>query len=380
MAIVLKHIKIYTGLRVIEDAYIRFEKVIKDIGRIEEYTPLASDETIICDDDIVVPGFIDVHTHGAYGFDTMDGDAKKLATMVNLIGANEGVTTIFPTSMTQSDAKISQAMIAIDKATALTNLIGGVHLEGPFVNPVYKGAQPEKYMLDPAINMLDHWNKLSGNRIKLVTYAPERHGAREFEKYALNSGIIPSIGHSDATRNILKESQATHITHLYNAQRGIGHREPGVTGHAMLERYINAELIVDGFHVVPDMVKFAVNVKGIDHIQLITDSMRAKGLNEGESELGGQKVIVKDKQARLLDGHLAGSVLTYDDAFRNIIKFTDIGIEDAVKMTSGNQAQEFKLLDKGCLEIGKDADLNIFNKELELLATYSYGQKLRKNG
>lgn len=380
MAIVLKHIKIYTGTRVIEDAYIRFEKIVKNIGTIEEYQPLASDETIICDNAIVVPGFIDIHTHGAYGFDTMDGKAQELAEMVNLIGSNEGVTTIFPTSMTQSDEKISQAMTAINQATTFTDLIGGVHLEGPFVNPIYKGAQPEKYMLDPSLEMMKRWNRLSGNRIKLVTYAPERHGARGFEQYALDEGIIPSIGHSDATRELLKDSQATHITHLYNAQKGLGHREPGVTGHAMLEKNINAELIADGFHVVPDMLKFAINIKGVDHIELITDSMRAKGINEGESELGGQKVIVKNKQARLLDGHLAGSVLTYDDAFRNIIKFANVDIADAVKMTSSNQAREFKLTDKGSLEVGKDADLNIFNTKLELMATYSYGKKLEKNG
>ena len=146
----------------------------------------------------------------------------------------------------------------------------------------------------------------------------------------------------------------------------------------MLEDNIYAELICDGFHIVPDMLKLAYEVKGPERIELVTDSMRAKGIAEGESELGGQKVYVKDKQARLADGTLAGSVLSFDDAFRNAMKFFGCGIAEAVQMSSVNQAREFGLDSKGTLEVGKDADLNVFDGDLNKLETYSYGKKFAK--
>lgn len=154
------------------------------------------------------------------------------------------------------------------------------------------------------------------------------------------------------------------------------HREPGVTGEALLEKKFYTEIIADGYHVAPDMIDLAYRLKGPDKIELITDSLRAKGMPEGVSELGGQKVIVKDHQARLENGHLAGSVLEYDLAFKNIINFTGCSISDAVKMTSYNQAQEFNLESKGELKAGKDADINVLDRELNLEATYSYGRLL----
>ena len=202
-----------------------------------------------------------------------------------------------------------------------------------------------------------------------MTYAPEHSTSPAFEKYLLEHGIVPSVGHSNATREQMKHSKASHVTHLYNAQREFKHREPGVTGHALLEDNIYCELIADGFHVCPDMIKLAYELKGPDKIELVTDSMRAKGMPEGVSELGGQKVIVKDKQARLETGNLAGSVLRYEDAFKNIIRFTGCSIADAVKMTSGNQAKEFGLVKKGKLAPGMDADLNILDQDLKLVST-----------
>lgn len=222
---------------------------------------------------------------------------------------------------------------------------------------------------------------MSGNRVRLITYAPEQaEDVRAFEDYLADNNIIGSIGHSNATRDFLQHnSKANHITHLYNAQRPMSHREPGVTGHAMLEDNIRTELIVDGFHVYPDMVNVAYKLKTANRIDLITDSMRAKGLGDGESELGGQKVWVKDKQARLEDGTLAGSVLEFDDAFRNVMAFTGASIEEAIQMASVNQAIEFGLTNKGTLTIGKDADLNVFSADLTSLeATYSLGRHFSK--
>lgn len=383
MSKVLTHATIYTGndnQPILKDAYIRFDKQIESIGTMAELIISANDQIIHADRQVIVPGFIDVHTHGAYGFDTMDGNAQDVVNMVHG-QISEGITSVFPTTMTQSVENISNAMVAINEAANQEPAIVGVHLEGPFINPHFKGAQPEQHIIAPSQELVQKWHELSGNRVRLITYAPEQAAnVADFENYLAEHNIIGSIGHSNATREFLQQhSKASHITHLYNAQRPMAHREPGVTGHAMLEDNIRTELIVDGFHVYPDMVNLAYKLKSAKRIDLITDSMRAKGLGDGESELGGQKVWVKDKQARLADGTLAGSVLEFDDAFRNMMAFTGASVHEAIQMASVNQAVEFGLTTKGTLAVGKDADLNIFSADFsELTATYSMGRRFSK--
>lgn len=383
MAKVLTHATIYTGEHerpVIQDAYIRFDEQIQALGPMSELVLTAGDQVIRADRQVIVPGFIDVHAHGAYGYDTMDGVKDDIINMVHG-QITEGITAVFPTTMTQSVEKIAKSMRAVNEAAQVEPAIVGVHLEGPFINPHYKGAQPEEYIIAPNYDLVKEWNELSGNRVRLITYAPEQaEDLRAFEDYLLAHDIIGSVGHSNATRDFLKkESKAAHVTHLYNAQRPMTHREPGVTGHAMLEDHVRTELIVDGFHVYPDMVNLAYKLKTAQRIDLITDSMRAKGLGDGVSELGGQTVYVKDKQARLVDGTLAGSVLEFDDAFRNIMAFTGASVSEAIQMASVNQAEEFGLTTKGTLTVGKDADLNVFSADFTRLeATYSLGRHFSK--
>ncbi|MGY3777200.1 N-acetylglucosamine-6-phosphate deacetylase [Isobaculum melis] len=372
-----KHVTIYTGEEKIEDGFVRFDQEILEVGQMKDFKEVSHEETIDMQGKILVPGFIDVHTHGGYGIDAMDGSAEGVDTLATDL-LQEGITSYFATTMTQSYENIATAMKAIKVAAEKNPLIQGIHLEGPFVSKVFKGAQPEEYIRHPEVKTFDEWNQLSGGRIKLVTYAPENEDAAAFEEYCVENNVVLSIGHSNATRADLLNSKASHITHLYNAQRGLHHREPGVTGHAFLEDNIYTEVIADGFHIHPDMVKLAYKMKGPNRIILITDSMRAKGMPEGESELGGQKVFVKDKQARLADGTLAGSVLEYPDAFRNIMKFTGCGIEEAVLMSSVNQAKEFGLDRKGAIAKGKDADMVVFDQALQLIETVSYGNRTVK--
>lgn len=376
MSIVLKHAQIYTGETVIDDGYIRFDQQVEAVGPVADFRPLPADEIHVVTGQVIVPGFIDVHSHGGYGYDSMDGDPDQIDKMVNLMSL-EGITSVFPTTMTQSNDAIDHAMQGIAIAAERNPLIQGVHLEGPFIAAIFKGAQPEKYIKDPDVTLLDRWNKLSGNRVKLITYAPEDAGAEKFESYCLANGIVPSVGHSNATREQLLASRATHVTHLYNAQRGLRHREPGVTGHAMLEDNLYCEIICDGFHIVPDMIKLAYEQKGAQRLELVTDSMRAKGMPEGVSELGGQKVIVKDRQARLESGNLAGSVLRYDEAFRNVMAFTGCSVAEAVQMSSVNQAAEFGLTQKGKLVPGREADLNLLDRSLNVKTTYSLGRNMQ---
>ena len=339
------------------------------------FVPQEDDEIIETDATYVIPGFVDVHSHGGYGKDSMDASADEIDWMVRQMAAKEGITTYFCTTMTQTYDNIEKAMVQIKEAAEKNPIIQGIHLEGPFISVNYKGAQDASYIKKPDEKALAHWNELSGNRIRVVTYAPEE-ATEEFENWCLSNRIVPSAGHSDAIYDQLVASRACHVTHLYNAQRGLKHREPGVTGYGLLTDGVNTELICDGIHIRPQMIALAHKVKGSDGIELITDSMRAKGMPEGKSELGGQVVYVKDGTARLEDGTIAGSVLTYIKAFQNIIKFTGVSIEDAVKMSSGNQAKEFGLTQKGAIKTGKDADFVLLDEELELKGTISFGEMM----
>ena len=360
--------KIYTGDQVIESGFIRFGNTILDLGEMEDYEKHPADELIDVKGNIIVPGFIDVHSHGGYGIDNMDADPERINHMTKKM-LQEGITSYFPTTMTQSDENIESALAAIGKAAETNPMIQGIHLEGPFVSPAYKGAQPEQFMRVADADTMKYWNEVSGGNIRLVTYAPEMGDVSEFETYCKDNNIILSAGHSGANYEQLKDSNVSHVTHLFNGQLGLHHREIGVAGFALLEDKVYAEMIVDGYHISPAMVKLAYKTKGPDKILLITDSMRAKGSPEGESELGGQKVFVKDKQARLESGALAGSVLTFIDAFKNMMTFTGCSMEDAVKMSSVNQAHEFGLTRKGRLNVGLDADLVVLNSQLKVKAT-----------
>lgn len=373
MTKVLINAHVYTGKDSIEKGYIRFDKEIISVGEMEVFEAEPDEEVMDLKGKKVIPGFIDVHSHGGYGIDNMDGTSEEINEMIKKM-LSEGVTSYFPTTMTQSDENIERSLRNLSKAAEENPVIQGIHIEGPFISVEHKGAQPEKYIVVANKDKIEKWNNLSGGRIRLVTYAPETGDVSEFEEYCKENNIIMSVGHSDAKYNDLKESAATHVTHLFNAQRGLHHREIGVTGFGLLEKAVMVEMIVDGFHIVPEMVKLAYKAKGAEGIELITDSMRAKGFPEGKSELGGQEVIVKDKQARLEDGTLAGSVLTYIDAFKNVIEYTGCSIEEAVKMSSVNQAKEFGLEKKGLLLPNYDADMLILEDDLTLLETILGGK------
>ena len=370
---VLKNRKIVSGQGVIEHGFIRYDRQIAQVGTMDEYQQADTDEVVETAADTVIPGFIDIHSHGGYGYDSMDATAEEICGMVRQMTAKEGITSYFCTTMTQSTDKISQAMEEIREAAKQNPVIQGIHLEGPFVSALYKGAQDASYIRQPDARLLNEWNQKSGGRIRIVTYAPEEASA-EFEDWCVSRGIVLSAGHSNAQYDCLCESRATHVTHLYNAQRGLNHREPGVTGYGLLGENVFAELICDGIHIRPEMISLACKVRGYDRIILITDSMRAKGMPDGGSELGGQTVYVKDGMAQLEDGTIAGSVLRYIDAFHNVMHFTGASLEDAVKMTSCNQAREFGLTQKGEISAGKDADFVLLGEQYELKGTVSMGE------
>lgn len=330
---------------------------------------------------MVLPGFIDIHIHGANGADVMDATEEALQTMATIL-PREGTTSFLATTMTQSQEKIERALCNagnfIHKKQARKHAeILGIHLEGPFVNPKKAGAQPAEYMKHPNLELFKKWQALSMETIKLVTLAPELPGGYELISYLHNNDIVASIGHSDATFEEVKkavQAGSNHVTHLFNQMRGMHHREPGVAGAAFLLESLKAEIIVDGIHVHPEMIKLAYQQKKKEGLLLISDSMRAKCLKNGHYELGGQDVIVKDGMATLADGTLAGSILKINHAVKNFIDYTDCTVDDIIHMTSINPAKQLHVYDrKGSIRVGKDADLVILDSEYNVQMTTCRG-------
>ncbi|GAF18612.1 N-acetylglucosamine-6-phosphate deacetylase [Bacillus sp. JCM 19046] len=332
--------------------------------------------------DTVVPGFIDLHIHGTHGVDVMDASDKALETMAIHL-PEEGTTSFLATTITQSPDAISDAIQAIADFSAKKKgaALAGVHVEGPFINEKRKGAQPAAFIGDPSIKQMQNWIDLSKGRIKQVTYAPERNEGIAFTAFLSERGITASIGHSDANYeqvNSAIQAGANQVTHLFNGMSPLHHREPGVAGAALLFDQLDVELIVDGIHIHPEIVRFAWKAKGTDRCLLITDSMRAKGLDEGEYDLGGQQVKVAAGKATLLEtGSLAGSVLKMNDAVSNMIRFTGCSLAEAVQMATYNPAKKIGILEQtGTIEQGKHADLTVLRNEKEVILTYCKGEEV----
>ncbi len=331
-------------------------------------------ESIIIDSrgKYIVPGFIDQHIHGAGNFDTMDNEG--IDTICQTL-VREGTTSFLPTTMTYDLDVVKQIIDELQKydGTSGANIVG-IHVEGPFINGVeYLGAQNGKYIKKPNKADIERLNETKF--VKVVTYAPELDDDLEMTKYMAENDIVASIGHSGATM-AQAEAALNHgarcFTHLHNACSGHHHRNPGVVTAAFANEQI-AELIVDGVHIHPDAVRATHKIKGTDGIVLITDAMRAKGMEDGQYDLGGQTVYKNGSEARLENGVLAGSVLVMNEAVANMHKFTNCGIADAVQMASYNVAQNLGLKNKGLIKAGYDFDITVLDEQFNVIETYVGG-------
>ncbi|MCG1010825.1 N-acetylglucosamine-6-phosphate deacetylase [Salinicoccus sp. ID82-1] len=351
-------------------------------GSIEDFGPMEScpevGNALDAENMYVLPGAIEMHIHGAAGVDAMDADMEYLEKIATHL-PRTGSTAFLATTMTAPFADIERALInlADHKYDSGAKLLG-VHLEGPFISSRHPGAQNPEHIIIPDEEALRHLQDLSGNRIRLLTYAPEEDDGAFLE--ALRAlDIIPSAGHTDATYDTLKNAQdngLSHITHLYNGMRGLHHREPGVVGFSYLEQpYV--EVIADGVHSRPEMVKLAFDTITPERLIMITDAMRAQGLPDGEYDLGGQTVHVSGNEARLSDGTLAGSVLTMQQAVSNMRDYTGCSWTDIVRMSAYNPAVELGLTDaKGVIRQGADADLVIYDEASNLKHTIINGERV----
>jgi len=340
----------------------------------------AESEVIDARDKFVIPGFIDMHVHGGGGSDIMDGKYEAVK-QVAITHSRFGTTAFLPTTMTMSKNNIVGSLKSIYEAfikgTGAAEILG-VHLEGPYINPEKKGAQKEKEIKSASTGEFLEFNKTSGDLIRLVTIAPEMTGAIDFIRWLHKRRVIVSVGHSNATYEQVQEGiQAglSHVTHTFNAMRGLDHREPGVVGAALSSPELIVEMIADGIHLHPVVMKILVKTKGIEKIVLITDAMRATSKPEGTYSIGGQEVTVARGQARLKNGTLAGSVLTMDKAVRNSINEVGVPLLKAIQMATLNPAKCLGIEGKkGSLEPGKDADIVILDKKLEVELTMVKGK------
>ena len=300
----------------------------------------------------LIPGMIDMHIHGSHSADVMDATPEALQTIADALLA-QGTTGFLATTMTEKQKNIESALTNIatfvkTQQTGATVL--GVHLEGPFISPHYAGAQNADYIVSPDIELFKHYQTLSKNLIKMVTIAPEAENAKELITYLKAEGIIVAFGHSNADYHQTIKSiddGVTHATHLFNAMKGIHHREPGAVTAILLRDEVYAELIVDNIHLDPAIAQLCLKTKTAEKLLLVTDAMRAQCMPAGTYSLGGQKIIVDHTSARLEDGTLAGSIVTLPEAMANLMSDCNCSVQELVKMTSTNAAIQLNVQPRG---------------------------------
>jgi N-acetylglucosamine-6-phosphate deacetylase len=368
--------QIENGLVIVQGTTIHFA------GATESYGEAMPDRIIEVTDGWICPGFVDIHMHGIDGHDTMDGTPESLQAISTALARN-GVTSFLATTMTAPYDQLEQAIqniVTVSRSGLAGAEVAGIHLEGPWINPHYKGAQNEKDISNPELACVKHLYEVAGGLLKVVTIAPEQPGALEAISWLRERSVIVSAGHTGASFEQAKDAVdagVRHFTHCFNAMTGLHHREPGVVGAAMFHEQLSTELIADGIHVHPAVMRILYRVKTAERLVLISDSMRAAALGTGTYEFGGQQVHVHDGKAKLADGTLAGSILTLNQAVGNMVEKSDVPLPEAVQMATQTPAailgQSGK---KGRLAAGYDADLTVLNTKFESTLTIVAGKEV----
>ncbi len=394
MRLIIKNGQVTTPLRVIENGGVIIEKgKIASVFADNNYSKRAGDKILDVRGNYISPGFIDIHTHGGGGYDFMDGDVKSIEEACKS-HMKYGTTTIVPTTLASTMEELftlldnfKQAKVEIKDGP---NILG-LHLEGPYLSIEQKGAQDPRYIKNPDkqeyLKILNY-----SNDIVRWTVAPELNGALEMGNILREKGILASIGHTNALyKEVLAayENGYTHVTHLYSGMSMVrridAFRYSGVVESAYLIDEMTVEIIADGKHLPASLLKLVYKIKGADKICLVTDSMRAAGMPDGEYILGslkdGQKVVVEDGVAKLMDrSAFAGSVATTNILVRTMKNLAVIPIYEAVKMVTLTPARVMGIDDKkGCLAIGKDADIVIFDEDINICLVIVGGKIMLNN-
>jgi len=362
------------------------EDVIEAIGPRSGMTLPSGAQEIRSTEKTAVPGFIDVHIHGAGGHDVMEGTADALRTITRKV-SEYGTTSLVATTVTASTDRTLRAVEGIagyiahqhetDEARAE---VLGIHLEGPFISKTRRGVHPSEWIQLPSAETLSRFLRAAAGNARILTIAPEVLGAAPCIDAARQAGLVVSMGHTDATYEQARAAMARGVrsaTHVYNAMRPFSHRDPGVIGAVLTSPDVNAELIADGVHVEEAAMKLLLMAKGAAHVTLVSDGLSATGMPDGKYMLGDLEVTVSGGVCRNADGVLAGSTLTLDRALRNIVAL-GIPLPDAVRMLTLNPATllgiEFK---KGSLRAGADADILLLDEGLNVTSAWVRGVALQ---
>jgi N-acetylglucosamine-6-phosphate deacetylase len=333
---------------------------------------------------VIAPGYVDLHIHGSAGYDVMDDTVEALPAIEQLL-ARHGVTSYFPTTVT---APMDTTLHALERlANAIEKrernngdgkiraLPLGIHLEGPFISHARRGVHPQENLLAPTMPLFEQFWQAARGCIRMMTIAPELEDATEVIAEAARRGVCVSLGHSDADFAATERgiaAGARHATHTFNAMRPLDHRSPGILGAVLTDHRVSADIIADGVHLDPAIVKLFAEAKGATQTVLITDAISATGMPEGRYRLGSFEVDVRDGKC-MVDGKLAGSVLTMDRAVRNLARFAEWDLSQAVAAASQNPARVARIANKGVLAVGADADFVVLNSEGEVLRTFVGG-------
>lgn len=342
-------------------------------------------------DAILAPGFVDIHMHGGAGLDVMRASLAELPRL-NKFLTTHGVAGYFPTTVAapldQTCAALQRIADAIEAAQGLPSDNGdnaqalplGIHLEGPFLSHKRRGVHPPENLVEPTLEIFERLWQAARGHVRMMTIAPELPGAIEVIAEAARRKVCVSIGHSDAVTESARaaiKAGARHATHTFNAMRPLDHRDPGILGEALTSEQLSADIIADGIHVAPEVVKLFLRAKGIERAVLITDATAAAGMPDGIYQLGPIQVEVKDGRCTIQgepDGKLAGSVLTMDRAVRNVTQFANWNLQDAVRAATLNPAQAVGLAQHhGVLTPGAEANLVVLSSDGEVSKTIIRG-------
>jgi len=372
--------KIITPYRTLEDGFIKVKNgIIVSVGE-KKQVKKADAETLDLHNSLIVPGFIDIHTHGIAGVDTMDAKEESIRKM-SIVNAAHGVTAFLPTTVCapyNALINVIKTVVNVKRKQNMKAKVLGLNLEGPFISPKKLGAMDPNYARPPSIKEFDKLWKASDGLIKLITIAPEVSGALELVRHVTSRGVTVAMGHSYASYQETMDcirAGARHTTHLFNAMRAYGHREPGIVGAVLESAVVSTEVIADLIHLHPTTLRLTCAMKPEDKVVLVTDAIQATDMPDGMYKLGKKEIYVKKGVSRLADGTLAGSTLTMEKAVRNMVFEVGVPLEQAVAMATVNPAKVLGIENEvGSLESGKCADFAVLDKNLNVVSTFVDGK------
>ena len=378
--------KIITPFRVLNDGVLIFEDgKISELCKASETTLPKKCKVYDVKGMTVCPGFVDLLTHGGAGHGFADDSEESIEKISQYLLAH-GSTTVLASLFAKPEKQLLNDLRRLAEYIERypESNIRGIHMEGPYLNKQLKGAMNGSYLWKPSV---ESWNKMweaSKGKIRIMTIAPELPGAASVMQAAAKEGVVLSIGHSMATYDEVEnaiDNGAAHVTHIFNAMEPFHHRHPGIILGSLLHNELKIELIADTLHVHPAVMELLIKLKGANGIILVSDSIRAGGMHEGEYEFADQKIFMKGKKAFLADGTLAGSTLTLNIAVKNMVETAGAKITEAVRMASLNGVKVLGLdHKKGILAVGKDADIVVINDKYEVNMTILGGRVAYERG